>query len=129
MRRLCFRVRCWQPVMLAVILSGCTHGGVSKNPGPLPAGATVLPVAGSRQIDNRCGPNALAMMLNASGDPVPEAAIAAEILNDRVDATLSLDLLLFARKRGFPADFERGDIALLLATLSSARPAVLLLNP
>ena len=118
----------WPLIALTAVASGCAHGGVWKNPGRLPAGATVLPVAGLDQIGNRCGPNALAMVLNASGDPITESAIAAVILNEKVDATLSLDLLLFARTRGYPAEFEKGDLDLLLGTLASGRAAILLLN-
>jgi hypothetical protein len=68
------------------------------------------------------------MVLNAAGDPVAEAEIAAAVLNEKVDATLSLDLLLYARARGFPADFEKGSLDVLLSTIAAGNPAILLLN-
>jgi hypothetical protein len=114
--------------LVALVVSGCAHGGIWQNPGKLPPDAIVLPVAGLRQVDNRCGPNALTMVLNAAGDPIEEAAVAAAILNKRADATLSLDLLLFARKRDFPADFESGSIERLMALIEAGQPAILLLN-
>lgn len=113
---------------IAVFVTGCAHGGLWRDAGRLPRDAVVLPVAGLEQIGSRCGPNALAMLLNASGDPITESDIAKAILNKKVNATLSLDLLLFARSRGFSADFERGTPGRLLMTLASGRPAILLLN-
>lgn len=79
-------------------------------------------------MGNRCGSNALAMILRASGDRITEPEIAKAIFNNRVDATLSVDLLLYARARGFPADFERGSTNLILQSLTSGRPVILLLN-
>jgi ABC-type bacteriocin/lantibiotic exporter with double-glycine peptidase domain len=108
--------------------TGCAHASLWKTAGKLPADTVVLPVKAQRQVDNRCGPNALAMALNATGDPIGESAIAAAILNPRVDATLSIDLLLFARQRGFPADFERGSAARLIELVSSGEAPILLLN-
>lgn len=123
----CSRPLPWA-VVLAISISGCAHAGPWQNVGRLPTDATVLPVAGLEQIDNRCGPNVLAMVLNAYGDPIEEPAIAESILNEKADATLSLDLLLFARARGFPADFEKGNLESLLTTIASGRPVILLLN-
>lgn len=68
------------------------------------------------------------MALNASGDRITEPEIAAAILNAKVDATLSIDLLLFARRRGFPADFERGSASRLMELVSSGESPILLLN-
>jgi ABC-type bacteriocin/lantibiotic exporter with double-glycine peptidase domain len=90
--------------------------------------AVVLPVEGSRQVDSRCGPNALAMLLRSAGDSITEPEIAAAIFDTKADATLSVDLLLYARQRGFPADFSRGSADALISLLKVGRPAILLLN-
>lgn len=108
--------------------TACAHGGIWRGQGKLPSDVHVLNVKGLRQVGSRCGPNVLAMVLQASGDAVSEPEIAAAILNEKLDATLSVDLLLYARSRGFPADFQRGDRDQLMRTLLSGRPVILLLN-
>jgi hypothetical protein len=69
------------------------------------------------------------MLLRASGDSITEPEIAASIFDPTAGATLSVDLLLLARDRGFPADFETGaTTARLVEGLRAGRPAILLLN-
>ena len=115
-------------VAVAAGTGGCAHASLWNTVGKPPADSVVLPVKAIRQVENRCGPNALAMALNATGDPIGEPAVAAAILNPRVDATLSIDLLLFARGRGFPADFERGTTARLMELIAAGEAPILLLN-
>ena len=122
--------RCFLASAVVVVLFGsaCAPLLMWRGAGKLPDDAYVLPVEGLRQVGNRCGPNTLAMLLSAAGDNVSEAQVAAEIQNKTVDAALTIDLLLYARRRGFPADFERGNEQLLIRTLSEGKPTILLLN-
>ena len=115
-------------VVLGAVSAACAHLGPWQSIGKPPRDIVTLPVLGSDQVDSRCGPNAMAEILHAYGDAISEPDIAKAIQNDRVDASLSIDLLLFARSRGFQADFDAGTLDSLLDTVQSGRPAVLLLN-
>ncbi|MBU4268511.1 MAG: C39 family peptidase [Acidobacteria bacterium] len=90
--------------------------------------AVILPVTGVRQHGNQCGPAALSTILNAASDPVSEKQIAAAVQNREAKASLTIDLLLYARQRGFPADFERSSIDRLLKYLENGQPCLLLLE-
>ena len=114
-------------VIVAISGTGCARGmwqGIRTTP----ADAHVLPVAGQRQVGSRCGSNALSTLLAAAGERGPESEVGAAIQNQQADAALTVDLLLYARSRGFPADFDRGNRELLFDTLTRGEPCLLLLN-
>lgn len=94
----------------------------------MPADAVVLPVEGRVQQGNRCGPNALAILLAAGGKPVDEPTIAKAVQIDRLDGSLNIDLLLFARAQGFKAKFETGTVERLIERVQQRIPTLVMMK-
>lgn len=78
--------------------------------------------------EDRCGPGSLSLVLNAQGDPVTEAALAASIPRAPGGGVLSVDLLLAARQRGFDASLGAGDAKAIRSEIEAGRPAILMLR-
>ncbi|MDP2849384.1 MAG: C39 family peptidase [Humidesulfovibrio sp.] len=81
----------------------------------LPAGFTPPPGQGQiqnvpfhAQEDHQCGPASLAMVLNHLGDAATPEEISRAIYRESLRGTLSLDLALYPRGRGFATRFFRG---------------------
>ncbi|NIW44576.1 MAG: hypothetical protein GWN30_07355, partial [Gammaproteobacteria bacterium] len=53
------------------------------------------------QLDYQCGPASLAGVLNYYGDHVGPDEIAEAIYRENIRGTVSLDMVLYVRKRGF----------------------------
>lgn len=119
---------------LAIALSigvgsvGCASATSWRTLRNVPTDAVVLPVQGRLQDGDRCGPNALAIMLGAAGKPVAESVIAKAVQNDRLNGSLNIDLLLFARAQGFPARFETGNVETLIERIRVGTPALLMMK-
>lgn len=78
--------------------------------------------------DDRCGPGSLSLVLNANGDPVSEADLAASLPRAPGGGVLSVDLLLAARQRGFDASLVAGDAEAVRREVLAGRPVILLLR-
>lgn len=89
--------------------------------------ATVLPVRGLRQSGNQCGPNSLAMVLSALYRSVP-ADLVSSLQHSKLDAALTVDMLLAARRAGLPATFSAGTIGALADLVEKGHPAVILVD-
>lgn len=76
------------------------------------------------QSKYQCGPAALASVLNYYGCRVTQETIAEEIYNKRLKGTLSIDLILFARRMGFNARAYRGSISDLKGHISKDHPLI-----
>ena len=80
------------------------------------------------QLDYYCGPASLASVMNYWGRRVTQEEIGADIYRDDLKGSLSVDLLLYAKKRGFKATVIRGDIERLKAEILQDRPVIAFLN-
>ncbi len=80
------------------------------------------------QEDYQCGPAALASVLNFHGDPVTPEAIAGDIFRPGLRATVTLDLVLYARSRGFPAQWFSGRPEDIVRAVDRNRPLVVMLD-
>ncbi len=122
---------------LLVILTGC--GG--KNNGNLASfiedlklsperGAYVKDVAfvPSSDVKTSCGPASLATILGYYGDKISTDEIRGEIFRKTIKGTLALDLVLYARERGFTASFYRGGLFDMREKLRAGKPLILFLN-
>jgi len=76
-----------------------------------------------KQRGDWCGPAALASVLQYHGEKITQEQIASEIYLPR-RGTLNLDLLLFARRRGFPAAAQSGTADLLKETVAAGIPLI-----
>lgn len=116
------------PCVTLLTGGGCVHVRPWNTPAPQVPDAWLLDVAGRHQQGNECGPNALAIALRASGDDLPYADLRQALQPPGSDAALTVDLLLFARRRGFDARFAAGAIEGVVAALREGLPVILLLE-
>lgn len=103
------------------ILSGCTTattykrsallasikagGPVIADPG-IGGGASLIEgVPVLKQRSRMCGPTALAMVLGYYGYDVSAEEIATEVFSEKLKGTLSIDMLLYAKRMGLGAEF------------------------
>ncbi len=77
---------------------------------------------------NWCGPDALAAVLQFHGDSVTAKEIAEAIYLPHYHGSLNLDLLLYARQRGYEVHAESGTVVLLTAALRRDRPVICMLR-
>lgn len=115
-------------VCLSLVSAGCASATSWRQLKIVPADAVVLPVEGRLQEGDRCGPNALAILFAAAGQPVDEPTIAEAVQHDRLNGSLNIDLLLFSRAQGFPARFETGNVERLIESLSKGIPPLLMMK-
>jgi ABC-type bacteriocin/lantibiotic exporter with double-glycine peptidase domain len=116
-------------LLLALLASGCA--GKSTSPQvQLPERAAVVEnVPFHPQPKFQCGPAALASLLNFLGDTVTVEEIAATVHRDgKVRGALPLDLVLFARSRGFPAMWSNAGLEGLLGSVDQGLPSIALLD-
>lgn len=123
-----FASRRLAPLGLVVLTTACAHTGVWREAKRAPADAHVLAIAGLRQQGSACGPTALTVLLNAAGDSVSVDEVTAAVQNKDANAALTIDLLLYARGRGFRAQFAEGSLDTLRQTLLQRIPPLLLLD-
>lgn len=92
------------------------------------AAGTLLTVPFFPQEEYQCGPAAMASLLAYWGLPADPEAIAEAIYLPRLQGTLSLDLLLYAERRGLTARLLDPSAEALRAALRAGRPIIVLLN-
>ncbi|WP_147822437.1 C39 family peptidase [Salidesulfovibrio onnuriiensis] len=80
------------------------------------------------QEDHQCGPSSLAMVLNHAGDNVTPEEIAQSIFRKNIRGTVSLDMALYPRNRGFNSRFGKGDPQGLVQAVDANKPAVVMVN-
>ncbi len=115
-------------VCLAILAGGCASATNWRVLQTAPDDAMVLRVEGRLQEGDRCGPNALAILFAAAGRQIDEPTIARAIQHDRLNGSLNIDLILFARAQGFPARFETGTVESLVQRLATGTPALLMMK-
>jgi len=100
--------------------------GIRKDPS---AGAYIEDVPFYPQKDYMCGPAALASVTAywATGKPDMEE-IASGIYLEKLKGTLPMDMLLYARQKGFDAEFYASSMDDLREKLSAGYPLILFLN-
>ena len=75
-----------------------------------------------------CGPAALASVMGYYGDDASMAAVAREVYHERLKGTLPIDLFIYAREKGFKAEYYKGGMEDLKEKLSRSTPLILFLN-
>jgi predicted double-glycine peptidase len=122
-------VRLLPALFFLLITCGCA-GKASSPPPHLPERAAVVGnVPFHPQPKFQCGPAALASLLNFLGDPVTVEEIAATVHRDgTVRGALPLDLVLFARSRGFPSTWSHAGIEGLLGSVDQGLPSIVMLD-
>lgn len=114
----------WGAIAVAVLTAAALPAAGAADSGPKrPLRFEIKGVPFVKQRPDWCGPAALASVLQYHGEKLTQQQIAAEIYLPR-RGTLNLDLLLFARRRGFVAAAPKGNPQLLKATLADGIPAI-----
>ena len=123
--------RAWGLIAAVVVAStgtGCASAASWRPLRTVPVDAVVLPVEGRLQEGDRCGPNALAILFAAAGVPINEPSIAQAVQHDRLNGSLNIDLVLFARAQGFPARFETGTVDRVIQQIENRTPSLLMVR-
>lgn len=117
---------------LALLLAGCgapRSFAVLKDISEYPAGAAYISsVPFYPQNDHMCGPSSLASVIGYYGRGAGMAEVAREVYSARLKGTLPVDLLIYARDRGFEADYYSGSLDDLRKNVSGKRPLIIFLN-
>jgi len=80
------------------------------------------------QLDYQCGPASLAGVLNYYGDNVDPDEIAEAIYRENIRGTVSLDMVLYARKRGFASKWYNGDTDELMRAVDRGNPVIVMID-
>ena len=80
------------------------------------------------QEDYQCGPASLASVMTFWNDDVTPQEIAQEIFSRSVRGTLTIDMMLYAQKRGLYAEQFRGTIKDLRNFVDSGIPLIVLVD-
>jgi tetratricopeptide (TPR) repeat protein len=78
--------------------------------------------------NDQCGPGSLSVVLDALGDAVSEAELAATLPRAPHGGVLSVDLVLAARGRGFSASLVDGNEDAVRREIREGRPVILMLR-
>jgi len=113
-------------ILAASFVVGCApHAGVTapNGAGPFIEGVPFFP-----QDEYMCGPAALASVIGYYGAPGGMDPVAGEVYSARLKGTLPMDLLIYAKEKGFEAKFFRGSMEALKESLERKEPLILFLN-
>ena len=110
----------------AALLLGCAaHPGGLMIPsaGPFIEGVPFFP-----QDEYMCGPAALASVIGFYGASNGMDAVAAQVYSEKLKGTLPMDLLIYAKEKGFEAKYFKGSMEGLKESLLRKEPLILFLN-
>lgn len=128
----CRAARAARPMLLltvlCLLLPACTTTPPPSPPVEVNEPRIIPGVPFHAQEEFHCGPASLAALLNFLGDPVTPRKIANEIFRNDIRGTLTLDMGLYPRMRGFSSTFGSGTPKALVATIDSGTPAVVMVN-
>ena len=78
--------------------------------------------------DLMCGPSSLVSVLNFMGGDVSIGDASRALFNEKLGGTLSIDMLIYAKGRGFDARYYSGGLGDAKALVRSGTPPILFLN-
>ncbi|MBI2400120.1 MAG: C39 family peptidase [Deltaproteobacteria bacterium] len=110
----------------AACLLGCAgHVDAVK---PESAGLYIEGVPFFPQDEYMCGPAALASVIGYYGSSSGMKDVAVEVYSEKLKGTLPMDLLLYAKAKGFEAKYYKGSMNGLKESLTRGEPLILFLN-
>lgn len=131
-QRICVRIFNFIIFLSLIALTACgspTREAVLKdimeNPG---AGVFIKDVPFYPQNESMCGPAAIASVAGFYGDKVTLGEAARGVYLAKLKGTLPVDLLIYAKEKGFNAQYYQGGFKDLMARISEGRPLILFLN-
>jgi ABC-type bacteriocin/lantibiotic exporter with double-glycine peptidase domain len=111
---------------LAAFLIGCAaHSDIARSPseGPYIEGVPFYP-----QDEYMCGPAALASVIGYYGRAGGMEDVAKEVYSEKLKGTLPMDLLIYAREKGFEVKYYKGSVSNIKESLTRREPLILFLN-
>lgn len=125
-----FQLVCKRKVLLWFLLSLVFSYGdlVYAERGEIPLSYKIEDVPFYPQLDYYCGPASLASIINYWGGNVTQEEIGKRIYRSDLKGSLSIDLILYARERGYEVEVIKGDIERLKEEIRDNRPVLAFLN-
>jgi len=80
------------------------------------------------QLDYQCGPASLAGVLSYYGVNVEPDEIAESIYRENIRGTVSLDMVLYARERGFAATWLNGNPDDIIEAVDRGKPVIVMID-
>jgi ABC-type bacteriocin/lantibiotic exporter with double-glycine peptidase domain len=113
-----------------ITLPGCAENAQSTAPGFLkPVGfGKVEAVHFFPQLAYKCGPASLAGVLNFHGEAVTPAEVERAIFRDNIRGTVTLDMVLYAREKGFPAKWYSGSTHDIQLAVDAGIPLIVMVD-
>jgi len=125
------RIRLIPLLSIIIVFLSCAHHperGVYYTPPPGGDREVLLQVPLFPQKRFHCGPAALAGVMNYWNVGVTPEEIARALSTDRHRGTLSLDLYLYAKKRGLKVELLRGGMKALIRSLDGGYPVIVMVD-
>jgi hypothetical protein len=110
----------------AACLLGCA--GQVNTLKPTTTGLYIEGVPFFPQDEYMCGPAALASVVGYYGPSEGMEGVAREVYSEKLKGTLPVDLLLYAKAKGFEAKYYKGSMIGLKESLARREPLILFLN-
>jgi ABC-type bacteriocin/lantibiotic exporter with double-glycine peptidase domain len=80
------------------------------------------------QLDYQCGPASLAGVLNYYGDTVSPDDVAETVYRQNIRGTVSLDMVLYARQRGFASKWYEGSTDDIVRAVDRGSPLIVMID-
>jgi predicted double-glycine peptidase len=80
------------------------------------------------QLDYQCGPASLAGVLSYYGDNVGPDEIAESIYRENIRGTVSLDMVLYVRNRGFASKWYKGNTDDIIRAVDRGNPVIVMID-
>jgi hypothetical protein len=113
-----------------IIFQGCAAGPdhVTSEISPSIGSGKVNKVPFYPQVSFQCGPASLAGVLNFFGQGVAPDEIAEAIFRRDIRGTVTLDMVLYARKRGFFAEWYNGSVDDIRRSVDGRVPLIVMVD-
>ena len=113
-----------------IIFQGCAAGpdNVTPEVSPSIGSGKVSKVPFYPQVSFQCGPASLAGVLNFFGEGVTPEEIADAIFRRDIRGTVTLDMVLYARKRGFFAEWYNGSVDDIRRSVDGRAPLIVMVD-
>jgi len=111
-------------VCTLLVMCACATTQLQRNTNPV----VILDVPFFPQEDYQCGPASLAGVLNFWKSDVGVREIAGEIFSKSARGTLTIDMLLYAERRGYAALQYKGGLDELKSKIQAGYPVIVLVD-
>lgn len=115
-------------ILYLCFLNGCSPGAKKLYIARPSQTVLIRDVPFFPQLDYQCGPASLAGVLNYYGDTVTPDEIAEAIYREKIRGTVSLDMVLYARQRGFTSKWYEGSTDDIVRAVDNGNPLVVMID-